>query len=241
MTEEELIKWVKARLGYPVIQVEVPDDTIKLCIDDAIQEVEPWYNERRYVTVPVAQCIDLKELAVGDVVRCIKSESSGNSSSEVIDSQSNTHSLTQSFFGTVYVYSPRSYGIQNSASYMQSYLENMLQSQSNTYLKDNISFTYDSYEHKLYLDIGTPSSSAVTLEYIPKLTLDVSDSRYLKFIKDFTLAYVREVLGEMRGKFRISNSPTELDYDHQYDKSSSELERLRQALRDEFIDDCSID
>lgn len=219
MNTTELVEWVKGRLGYPVFNVEVPDTTIESCIDDALNEVLPWYNKTKLVTMYLGNnsCIDLSEYNILDVVNVYSADKkSGNFENE--------------FFSDRRV-----------SNLMNSQLELMLLNQTIGYFKDNMSFMFQ--DDKLYIDTGYPVSTNITVEYIPKIDSveEITDRYYLNYVKEFTLAFTREVLGEIRGKFRVSNSPTELDYDHQYDKSTTELERLRQAIRDEYLDNSIID
>lgn len=218
MTNEELVTWVKSRLGYPVVQVEVPDDTIRDCIEDALDEVLPWYNIRKLVTVPrTGSVIDLTEYQVLDVTHVYNA----NSTIENGDPDN------LGFFGE--------YVLNDTSTVLYSQLERLLYQQSLGYVKDNLSHTF--YDNKLYLDTGIYYGD-VTIEYIPKISdvSEVTDRKYLKYIKDFTLAFTRDILGDIRGKHRIDGSSIDLDYDRQYDKSSSELERLRESIKSEFLD-----
>lgn len=214
MTTQELIEWVQYRLGYPVLNVEVPESTIASCIDDALDEVVPWYNKPEFITVYLgdSKCIDLSKYHISEVINVYPADEVMYNSNEFFPNQSSMTNV------------------------INNRLENMLIHQTLGYVKDNISFMFQG--DKLYVDVGYPISKNITIEYLPKILSveDITDQACLRFVKDFSLAFTREVLGEIRGKFRLSNNPVELDYDHQYDKSNTELERLRQAIRDEYID-----
>lgn len=212
MTREDLIEWVKTQLGYPVVDLEIPDVTISSCIDNALDEVTPWLPLEHIITVPVTgTCIDLTEYRVGTIVSIHKAPTDELNTGTIDPFTYQHHDLTD-----------------------MSIITNMLETQRIGYYKDNIS--YQLIGSQLYIDPGIPIPSTITIEYyLDDNSVDVedyTDRRYLKFLKDFTLAFVRGVLSDIRGKYTPSNSPVMLDSDTQLDRSNSELHRLRQALED---------
>ena len=230
-TREYIREWIKRKLGSPLIEVELDEDQIEDCIDDALDEVAPWVVQRQYITLPASQCIDLSEYKIAYVINVHKADGS--------DGTSNTSQLD--------VFNPYSYLVVTSRQGMvYSQLENILYNKQMGDLKDNISFKFIS--NKLYLDIGYPTATKVTIEYSPQITdvgildKDDEDSRlYRKFVKRFALAYARATLANIRGKFTISGSPAELDADRQDSKSDSEIESLREELRDTVSTHFAID
>ena len=202
MTRDELVNWVKSKLGYPVVDIEIPDSTIELCIDDALEEVNPWLPQEHVLTVQLTgPTVDLTPYDVGTIVDVAKSPNG------IIDAQY-LNPLDQAMAD--------------------------LTSQEMGYYKDNIS--YRLVNGILYIDTGYPPSSVITITYyIDENKVDVedyTDKRYLKFLKDFALAFTRLILGDIRSKYTTSNSPVELDGESQTTKAQDELERLRQALVD---------
>lgn len=212
----KLIEYVKTKLGYPIVDVELTNSMISTCIDDALDEVAPWVIEDKYITVPYSECIDLSEYNVAFIIHVYRAEPRCASSS-------NTNEID--------VFNPGlSTGYSDYGSTV-SELERMMYYQNIDYIKDNISYTF--INNKLYLDTGYPKGKNVTIRYSEEC-LDVDDIKervFSKFLKDFAVAFANELLGEIRGKVKVSGSPVELDADHKYSKSSSELERLRQAIR----------
>lgn len=216
-TRDSIRSWIKAKLGYPVVLVELTDDMLDVCIEDALEEVSPWVVQRQYVTLPVSECIDLSEYNVAYVINVHKANGANESTVDAID-----------------VFSPYSYmevrGSFQGITYnrIESMLyENMVQS-----TKDNISYRF--IKPKLYLDIGIPKATLVTIEYSPIIDdLDtITDPMYKKYVKRFALAFARAMISNIRGKFGVSGSPVELDGDSQDTKSERELEQIRQELKD---------
>lgn len=228
-TREYIREWIKRKLGSPLIEVELDEDQIEDCIDDALDEVAPWVVQRQYITLPASECIDLSEYKIAYVINVHKA----NGASQVT--------------GQMDVFNPYSFSIvTNRQNLVYDQLERLIHTRTMNDLKDNISFKF--IANKLYLDVGYPTATMVTIEYSPQIT-DVSildqddeDSRlYRKFVKRFALAYARATLANIRGKFTISGSPAELDADRQESKSDSEIEILREELRDTVSTHFAID
>lgn len=216
-TREAISAWIKTKLGYPTVEIELTDEQLDICIDDALDEIAPWVVQRQYVTLPVQECIDLSEYNVSYVIAVHKANGAANSSDNQLD-----------------VFSPYTY-MEVRGSYQgitYSRIESQLFDNLQQATKDNISWKY--IKPKLYLDIGVPVATQVTIEYSPNIDdLDsLTDPMYKKFVKRFALAFARAILSDIRGKFSVSGSPVELDGSTQDSKSERELEELRQELRD---------
>lgn len=231
-TRESVSEWTKRQLGYPTVNVELTDEQLDDCIDSALEEIAPWVVQRKYVTLPVSERIDLSQYNVAYVINVHKTDSS---TSGVEGSSIDPFSASYQFIN-LHDVSPEQGSTLSSTSWMHQYtntrLEYQLSKQITQNFKDNISYRYiDPY---LYLDIGVPTSSRVTIEYSNKILDldDISDELYKRYVKRFTLAYAREILSDIRGKYEVSGSPVTLDGDNQDNKYSRDIDELRQELQD---------
>lgn len=228
-TREYIREWIKRKLGSPLVEVELDEDQIEDCIDDALDEVAPWVVQRQYITLPASECIDLSEYKVAYVINVHKADGASSSTTKMD------------------VFNPFSFTVVTTRQNMvYDQLERILYNRTMGDLKDNISFKF--IANKLYLDVGYPTATMVTIEYSPQITdveildKDDEDSRlYRKFVKRFALAYARATLVNIRGKYTISGSPAELDADRQDSKSDAEIDALRQELRDTVSTHFAID
>lgn len=217
-TRDNVKSWVKRKLGYPVVQVELTDDQLEDCIDDALDEIAPWVVQRQYITLPASQCMDLSPYNVSYVINVHKADGEQDAQAQVD------------------VFNPMSYTEIRGGSSIRGYTYTRIEQQLYTglvqQLKDNISYRF--IKPKLYLDIGYPTATRVTIEYSPEIDdlESITDALYQKFVKRFALAYARAVLSDIRGKYAVSGSPVELDGSTQESKSDKELESIRQELKD---------
>lgn len=219
--EYELKENVKRKLGYPVVKVELTERQLKDSIDEAIIEISPWVVQPESITVDVSQSIDLSSYNIAYVINVVAADSSasnnGFSNGGVVDIFATNYHHVSSFRESLY-----------------SSLEIGLLNRTASQARGGMHWKWNSKYQTLMVDVGSTNARRVTVEYSPKInsTDDLVDELYLTFIKRFTLAFARETLAGIRGKFTVDGSPISLDADTQDSKSSSELERLRQELKD---------
>lgn len=226
-TRDSIIKWIRRKLGDPPIRVELNDDQINDCIDDALDEVSPWIVQRQFITVPAARCIDMTEYKPAYVIYVHKASSTAT--------DGNSPQLD--------IFNPYSYTvITSNRAMVYDRLEQIIYSRSNSTLKDNISYklikSYDTElskrVYKLYLDVGYPVSDKVTIEYSPQIDdiTQIADTLYRRYVREFSLAYARKILSDIRGKFNVSSTTMSLDGSEQNSKADNDLQRLRDELKD---------
>jgi hypothetical protein len=46
-TRDQMKDWIMKRLGYPLVQVEITDDQLDICIDDSLEEFTKYVNQER--------------------------------------------------------------------------------------------------------------------------------------------------------------------------------------------------
>lgn len=232
-TENNIIEWTNRQLGYPTVDVELTNTQLKDCLYNSLDEIAPWVVQPRYVTLPTAQRIDLSDYNVLYVINVHKTDGDSNfAEGNSIDPFAASYQYINMRDVTPFGNSPSLSSTSYMHQFTNTHLEYELSKQVIRGFKDNISFRYiDPY---LYLDIGTPLSSHVTIEYSNKIleVKDITDILYQRFVKRFTLCYARAILSDIRGKFTVSGSPVELDASTQDDKGNRELEALRQELKD---------
>lgn len=230
MDINNLRSWIRVKLGHPTVVVELNDGQLDVCIEDALSEIAPWIVQSEYVTLPVSQCIDMTEYNVSFVIRVHKSD--GNiSSNNAVDVFS-----TDTFLYTQSTSSLSGFSNMSRAFVERSIIDKMI----NNY-KDNISFKF--IKPNLYLDIGHPKSTMCVIEFTRDiLSIDqITSPLYKQFLKNFSLAYARMMLYEIRGKYTVANSPTTLNAETELSQATQELEYLREQLKSSVSVDFILD
>lgn len=249
MVKHELMDYIKRQLGYPTVNVEVTDEQIEDCIRKAIDEINPWYTPFKYLTIDVGNhCVDLTEYNIKDVTDVMKvfDSASVTGSKRSSDIDPFTYSGMNAYYGIpmygISNYNTKIFGQQNIhkviSSYAQMYQEQfysqlavILQRKTAGTLYENISWKF--YDNKLYIDTGVPSTTVVTIEYLPNaITVEDFDdnSPYCNSLKDLSTAYARLLQAQVVGKYRISGSPAEINYQDMRNDAKEEIERVRHEL-----------
>lgn len=250
MNKNELINYVKRQLGYPTVNVELTDDQINDCIDRAIDEIKPWYTIFKYITIDVnnRSVTDLSEYKINDVTDVIKVFDLSNTTGEnsVIRDPFSYSGMNAYYSVPMYSISKYSTSIMTNqnihriiSSYAQMYREyfysalaTLMQERTLGTLTENISWKF--YDNKLYVDTGTPSTSVVTIEYIPNV-IEVDDfdekSRYINYLKDLSVAFSLMIQARVTGKYSVSGSPTSINYSDMRSDADRDINRIRDELK----------
>ena len=247
MLKHELLDYVKRQLGYPTIEVELTDDQINDSIDNALDEIKPWYTVFKYLTIDTdKRCIDLSEyniLEVTDVIKVI-----APSDLALISNTNNFATMASNAYTVYPMYATHKYATsrindQNIhtviSSYAQmyreqyyAYLANLVNLKTAGTLRENISWKF--YDGKLYLDTGFPATKIVTIEYIAnvKYVEDVEEnSRFMRYLKDLSVAFSQLVWARAVGKYSVQGSPTTINFSEMRNEAAAELTRIREEIK----------
>lgn len=200
---DTLVSYIKRRLGYPNVDLEIDDDTIKMYCEDSLKRVTPFSNVTEFKEIVASQCVSFN---VGEVIRVFDNRAIRNNGNDAI-------------FGFDVVVKSR--GGVNSV---------MVDRATQNYLLEQRVIEFKQIEDKLYLYNFT---GLVTVEYMPKIvSYDSLDEKLQTWVKDYTLALCKETIGRVRSKFRSNASPFELDGDTLLNEALDAQRELNDNLRD---------
>lgn len=249
MKESELIDYVKRQLGYPTVNVELTDEQIKDAIVNAIQEIQPWYTVFKYITLDaISSCIDLTEYKVKDVTDVIKvfdaSTLNGKGSKSEIDpfSYSGMAAYYSVPFYAISRYSTSIMTNQNIHRVISSYasmyqeqfyakLATAMEQRAAGSLYENISWKF--YDNKLYIDTGVPSTTVITIEYIPNVITveDFPDNEiYTSYLRNLSVDFSLILQARVVGKYQVSGSPTTINFSDMRADAQRDIDRIREDL-----------
>lgn len=78
MKTQDIIEEIKLELTGQLLELEIDDSTIELCIKKSLRELERYWDETKLVTVPFASCIDMSGFNSSMVVRVYRTEGVGD-------------------------------------------------------------------------------------------------------------------------------------------------------------------
>jgi len=172
MTLQEVIEEIKLELTGNIIDLELDDETIAKLIKKALRELEHYWDETSFITVPFASCIDYTGTPLEDsiaVVKVYRVQGLGVAGNEGSVTVMNDPMYMQQWAifsngGTMY----------NLNDYVLNYAAWSTLSQIKNTLSTDLSFTEDKHNHKLYINCSMGAPGGVTISYIPRLH-DVTD------------------------------------------------------------------
>lgn len=217
MTREEYIEDVEISLGSPIVDVEVEGIIGKL-VDKAFREVSRYIVETKFLTLPYStEGIDLSEYRVNSIVQIFRTRNPNR----VAD------------FSDIYALSSVYNANVNSTNLMMSdYLYRTQLHQLKSAMSTDLDFTYD----KPILHIATfyPRPDAVTIAYIPEFrdVSEVKEQFWINYIQRLALAFTKESLGRVRGKYKLQSSLYTLDGDALVSEGIAERDAIRTELND---------
>lgn len=219
MTREEYIEDIKISLGSPVVKIEIEELLGKL-VDKAFREIKRYITETHFVTIPYSSTgIDLSKYNVDTIIQIFR-----------------THNPARTVdFTDIYTLSTVNTGNATSVNLLLSdYLYRTQMTQIKNTISTDLDFTWDASCQKLYVNVVYPIPQFITLVYIPafKDVSEVKEQYWINYIQRLSLAFAKETLGRVRGKYDLSSSLYKLDGDQLIQEGISERDAIRQELNE---------
>lgn len=222
MTREEYINDIKISLGAPVVDVEI-ESIMGQLVDKAFREISRFITEARFITVPYANAIDVSDYKINSVMQIFRTDNP----SRVGD------------FSDIFALGAINIGnLSSSSLLMSSYYYRTQMNQLKSTMKTDMEFTYDKAAKTLYVDSFYPPPGKITIVYIPeyKDVSDVTEMFWINYIQRLSLAFCKEALGRVRGKYNLSSSLYSLDGDTLLSEGIAE----RDAVREELVENSDL-
>ena len=142
----DVIDEIKLELTGGVLELEIEDATIELVIKKALRELQRYWDESSFVTIPFESCIDLKkyQLDACSIVKVYRVTGMGNS-------EDATNSLTMDpMYAQQWMVFSNAGTMFNLQDYVLNYAAwNTLMQTRNT-MSTDMAFREDKHNHKLY-------------------------------------------------------------------------------------------
>jgi len=243
MTKKDMLSWVKRKLGYPMVRVELHNTQIEQHIDEAKDLFLKWASGNatvdQFFTLPISANCTEYDLPGGvtDVIT-VQSSGMGGGGINTLFSTSNVmyNSGMLSFIHNIGGYSMVDYHLA---------LDHMETIQR--YIPDKYNWWFNKSSNTLNIR-PTPTEwemlliRCFMLKGTDENTIEVTDEHYdiiydNEFVREYTLACSKETLGLIRRKFSnfgsIGNTGISLDGDSLISEGKQEKEKLLETLKTE--------
>ena len=225
---EDYITYVKRKLGGARLRLEISDEEIGNIVLDALQEINPYYNQTAFITIPYSKCIDLTDFDYRKIIHVYRTEgftgdTTTSTTSSTVDPMYAQQWMAFSNGGTTY----------NLNSYVLNYLAYNTLLQINNTTTTDMAFDMDKTGNKLYINCKYDIPTQVTLEYYPSLTdvSQINSEDWIIILKAFSVALAKEEIGRIRNRFTQSNALWNQDGETLLSEGKEEAQKLRDYLK----------
>lgn len=219
MTREEYIEDIKISLGAPVVNIEIEEILGKL-VDKAFREVRRYVTETHFVTVPYSTTgIDVSKYHIDTVEYIFRTQNPARTTD----------------FTDIYTLSTINTGNSSPVNLLLSdYLYRTQMTQIKNTISTDLDYTYDKAAQKLYINTVYPIPQSLTIVYIPEFkdVSDIKENYWINYVQRLSLAFAKETLGRVRGKYDLSSSLYKLDGSTLLQEGISERDTVRQELNE---------
>ena len=209
------------QLGYPVLEIEI-EENIERVIDMAFRELKHYITDTRTATIPYMNKIHIDDKfnhgkdKINTVVYIMRS----NSPNRIGDFQDIMYLVSR----------------QDSLQYLSltDYSRAMLTQQAKNTLATNLDFYWDKINSDLYVYANYPKPDFISVVYIPEYEKveDIVEPFWQNLLRRLALALTKEVLGRIRGKYKLNSATYELDAYQLLSEAREELSEIRGFLND---------
>lgn len=228
MTIVDIIEEIKLELTGGVLELEIEDVTIELVVKKALRELQRYWDETSFLTIPYEQCIDLEKYQLDScsIVKVYRTTGMGNSTDA-------SNALTMDpLYAQQFMMFSNAGNMYNIQDYVMNYAAWNTLNQTRNTMSTDMAFREDKHNKKLYVnDITAPK--AITIEFIPKLdSVESIQSDYWQDILiKMCVGLTKVTLGRIRTRFSQSNALWAQDGEKLLEEGNTELKELREILR----------
>ena len=238
MTKQDVREEIKLELTGGLLELEIDDSQIDLLIDASLRELQRYWDEPSFITVPFKSCLDLDNLELNNgttgkldyssIVKVYRTAGVGNA-----DNATNSVSMDPMYAQQWMIFSNAGtmYNVQD---YIMNLASWTTLSQIRNTVSTDMAYREDRHNHKLYINNAMSGQAGmVTIEFIPKInSVETIQSDYWQDVLiRMSLDRAKIALGRIRTKFTQSNALWALDGDKLLEEGNTDLKELREVLR----------
>jgi hypothetical protein len=223
----DVIEEIKLELTGGLLELEIEDAQLELVIKKALRELQRYWDESSFVTIPYESCIDLAKYQLDScaIVKVYRMTGMGEGANNLTAASDPLYAQQFMIFsnaGTMF----------NLQDYVMNYAAWTTMSQIRNTISTDMAFREDKHNHKLYLNAGSQPSH-VTIEFIPKLNSveDIQSDFWQDILVRLSTDLAKIALGRIRTRFTQTNALWAQDGEKLLEEGNTDLKELRELLR----------
>ena len=216
LTNEVISKYITTMLGGSAVKVELDKEDLEVVIDQAMDKMRAYYYGIRYIQVKGIGPIDLSSHNIIDIVQLYETGSQGI-----------TQLQSQMFLNPgVFVFNS-DYKDNYIAYLTYAKLASMYQS------TNNMTWKYDSVRGICLLSKNAECVLKCRVKVMSLSDIE-EDSRWYSWVKEYSLALSKQLVGRKRSKYTLSNAQYQLDGNQLIAEGMQEQARLEDGMAGSF-------
>lgn len=211
---KQIVKYIENNLGGQVLDLELTPENIKEIVEQAFEEIKHYMTDLYTVTVPYAQCIDLKKYNVDSVESVMRGQDSILTGMPFQMPAMNLMNIT---------------GIYN----LEDYTNALIIKRNLNTLATDMDFYWDKPNRKLYVYANPNIPTAVTINFKPEYysVADIRESFWETQLRKLALGMCKIVIGRIRSKYTSSSTKFQLDGPTLLSEGNTEVQQVRDFLQ----------
>lgn len=223
----DVIEEIKLELTGGLLELEIEDAQIELVVKKALRELQRYWDESSFITVPFESCIDLTKYQLDScsIVKVYRMTGMGEGGSEI-------NAMTDPLYAQQFMIFSNAGTMFNLQDYVMNYAAWTTLNQTRNTISTDLAFREDKHSHKLYIN-SMSSPGYITIEFIPKLQSveDIQSDQWQDILVRLSTDLTKIVLGRIRSRFTQSNALWAQDGDKLLEDGTTDLKELRELLR----------
>ncbi len=211
---KQIVKYIESQLGGQVLDLELTPENIKEIVEQAFEEIKHYMTDLYTITVPYAQCIDLKKYNIDSVESVMRGQDSILTGMPFQMPAMNLMNIT---------------GIYN----LEDYTNALIIKRNLNILATDMDFYWDKPNRKLYVYANPNIPTQVTINFKPEYysVADIRESFWETQLKKLALGMCKIVIGRIRSKYTSNSTKFQLDGPTILAEGTSEVQQEREFLQ----------
>lgn len=203
MTLPAAIDEIKFKLGSASgmgIKLELNNKDLTIIVQSSLRELTTYMDTPAFKTVPFQDAIDISDLKIASVINIMRAEAPAGVMQGV--------SLDPFYLSSVTAIKPGD-GSTDAHGIMQTQIQYAIRAMMQNTVQEDLSYMTDLYNKKLYVSYSGIKPNQITIIYKPIIESieDLPSDYWTTYLIRLALAHGRIIIGEIRTKYSITNSP----------------------------------
>ena len=210
---KSIVLYIESQLGAQVLDLELTPEHIKQIVEQAFNEIVHYMTDIYSITVPYAQCIDLKKYHIDNVESVWRAQDSITTGIPFAMPSIGYSNVT---------------GVYN----LQNYANAMLVKRNLNIIATDMEFVWDKPNRKLFVYANPNAPTQITINFKPEYfsVEDIREQYWETQLRRLALGMCKVVLGRIRSKYTSSSAKFQLDGNTLLAEGNAEIQEVRQRL-----------